>query len=125
MSQYYGAPPNQGYAPSGAQNLQFYPSTYGQPVSGHATPSQASYGYSGSSAGGGYGVSSGFNSGFGGASGVTGRMGEQGGLRTGWIAAFTPEGYDGEPSLLVELGIEFSHIRSKVGSATMGILVRC
>jgi hypothetical protein len=113
MSQYYGAPPNQGYAPSGAQNLQFYPSSYGQPVSGHATPSQASYGYSGSSAGGGYGVSSGFNSGFGGASGVTGRMGEQGGLRTGWIAAFTAEGYDGEPPLLVELGIEFSHIRSK------------
>jgi hypothetical protein len=50
-------------------------------------------------------------------------MGEQGGLRTGWIAAFTPEGYDGEPSLLVELGIEFSHIRSKVGSPTSGFLL--
>jgi len=115
MSQYYGAPPNQGYAPTGAQNLQFYPSNYAEPVSGHATPSQASYGYGGpSSTSGGYGVSSGFNSGFGGASGVSGRMGEQGGLRTGWIAAFSAEGYDGEPPLLVELGIEFSHIRSKV-----------
>jgi len=110
MAQYYGAPPNQGYAPSGAQNLQFYPSNYNQPVSGHATPSQASYGYGGPSTGGGFGS---FNSGFGGASGVSGRMGERSGLRTGWLAAFTPEGYDTEPPLLEELGINFSHIQSK------------
>ncbi|KAK5654642.1 hypothetical protein OQA88_6963 [Cercophora sp. LCS_1] len=116
MSQYYGAPPNQGYAPTGAQNLQFYPSQYTQPVSGHATPSQASYGYTGgsTSSGGGYGASSGFNSGFGGAAGgVSGRMGEQGGLRTGWLAAFSAEGYDGEPPLLEELGVNFGHVRSK------------
>lgn len=113
MSQYYGAPPNQGYTPTGAQNLQFYSSSYAQPVSGHATPSQASYGYGGPSSAG-YGVSSGFNSGFGGGPGVTGRMGEQGGLRTGWLAAFSTEGYDGEPSLQEELGFNFGHIQTKV-----------
>jgi hypothetical protein len=41
-------------------------------------------------------------------------MGEQGGLRTGWLAAFGTEGYDGEPPLLEELGVNFSHIQSKV-----------
>ncbi|KAL2259353.1 hypothetical protein VTK26DRAFT_6990 [Humicola hyalothermophila] len=112
MSQYYGAPPNQAYAAAGAQNLQFYSSSYAQPVSGHATPSQASYGYGGPSSGG-YGVSSGFGSGFGSGPGVTGRMGEQGGLRTGWLAAFSTEGYDGEPSLQEELGFNFDHIRTK------------
>lgn len=122
MSQYYGAPPNQGYAPSSAQNLQFYPSTYGapQPVSGHATPAQASYGYAGpSSSAPGYG-SPGFGSSFGAppgaAPGVSGRMGEQGGLRTGWLAALSTEGYDGEPPLLEELGVDFSHVKAKVGS---------
>ncbi|PGH28506.1 hypothetical protein GX50_08754 [[Emmonsia] crescens] len=106
-----------------AQNLQFYPTSYTS-VSGHTTPSQATYG--------GYGVSSGSGSGFpvggggaGGAggygaaafgassAGVSGRMGEQGGLRTGWLAAFGTEGYDGEPPLLEELGVNFDHIRTK------------
>ncbi|PGH00500.1 hypothetical protein AJ79_08191 [Helicocarpus griseus UAMH5409] len=102
-----------------AQNLQFYPSSYTS-VSGHTTPSQATYG--------GYGVpsnaapafpvggSSGYGaSAFGGGSsaGVSGRMGEQGGLRTGWLAAFGTEGYDGEPPLLEELGVNFDHIRMK------------
>lgn len=41
-------------------------------------------------------------------------MGESGGLRTGWIAAFGTEGYEGEMPLLVELGINFSHIQTKV-----------
>lgn len=41
-------------------------------------------------------------------------MGEQGGLRTGWLAAFGTEGYDGEPPLLEELGVNFGHIRDKV-----------
>ncbi|KAK4126808.1 Yip1-domain-containing protein [Parathielavia appendiculata] len=112
MSQYYGAPPNQGYTPSGAQNLQFYSSNYAQPVSGHATPSQASYGYGGPSSGA-YGASASFNSGFGDTSDVSGRMGEQGGLRTGWLAAFSTEGYPGEPPLLEELGVNISHIRAK------------
>jgi hypothetical protein len=39
----------------------------------------------------------------------------QGGLRTGWLAAFGTEGYDGEPPLLEELGVNFNHIQTKVG----------
>ncbi|KAL1878016.1 hypothetical protein VTK73DRAFT_8240 [Phialemonium thermophilum] len=111
MAQYYGGSPNQGYDPS-AQNLQFYPSSYGQPVSGHATPSQASYGYGGPSSGT-YGAPGGFNAGFGAAPGVSGRMGEQGGLRTGWLAALSTEGYEGEPPLLEELGVKPALIRAK------------
>lgn len=38
----------------------------------------------------------------------------QGGLRTGLLAAFGTEGYEGEPPLLEELGVNFSHIRVKV-----------
>lgn len=41
-------------------------------------------------------------------------MGEQGDLRTGWLAAFGTEGYDGEPPLLEELGVNFGHIKGKV-----------
>ena len=117
MAQYY--PQQPGYAPQGSapQNLQFFPSSYSS-VSGHTTPSQASYGagYGGAPnpsaqaypTGGGYG---GFGSP---GAGVSGRMGEQGGLRTGWLAAFGTEGYDGEPPLLEELGVNFEHIRTKV-----------
>lgn len=46
---------------------------------------------------------------------MSGRMGEQGGLRTGWLAAFGTEGYEGEPPLLEELGVNFGHIKTKVG----------
>jgi hypothetical protein len=41
-------------------------------------------------------------------------MGEQGGLRTGWLAAFSTEGYEGEPPLLEELGVDPRHIQAKV-----------
>ena len=119
MAQYYPQQQQQGYPPQGAaQNLQFFPSSYSS-VSGHTTPSQASYGAGFGGApnsaaqpypGGGYG---GFGSP---AAGVSGRMGEQGGLRTGWLAAFGTEGYDGEPPLLEELGVNFEHIRTKVSS---------
>ncbi|KAI9669377.1 MAG: hypothetical protein M1831_000413 [Alyxoria varia] len=122
----YGYIPQQnpspyGHPPASAQNLQFYPSSYtGQPVSGHSTPFQAS-GYPGQQP---YGQQGGFgggssNAGFGGfgagagAPGVSGRMGEQGGLKTGWIAAISAEGYDGEPPLLEELGVNFGHIKMK------------
>lgn len=123
MAQYYhpqqqqqqGYPPQPG--PSAQQNLQFFPTSYSS-VSGHTTPSQASYNTPG------FGTaapnpaaqpySSGSYASFG--SGVSGRMGEQGGLRTGWLAAFGTEGYEGEPPLLEELGINFGHIRSKVCS---------
>ncbi|KAH6678488.1 putative Golgi membrane protein [Halenospora varia] len=116
MSQFFQqAPQNPPYGASSAQNLQFYPSSYTpNPVSGHATPSQASYGYGAPAGSPGYGASGGgFNSGFGAPPGVSGRMGEQGGLRTGWLAAFGTEGYDGEPPLLEELGVNFAHIQSK------------
>jgi protein YIPF5/7 len=105
----YGYPQQQGY---GGQNLQFYQSSYsGQPVSGHSTPFQAYNGGADSSA---YGHS-GFGPGFAAQGGVSGRMGEQGGLRTGWLAAFGTEGYEGEPPLLEELGVNFGHIQTKVG----------
>ncbi|EGX91125.1 Golgi membrane protein, putative [Cordyceps militaris CM01] len=132
MSNYYGqgsaAPPPYGgdVAGAGAQNLQFYPSTYAPAgVSGAATPQQAAYGYPAGNMGGGAssssfgaaagGASNGFSSSaFGGVpGGVSGRMGEHGGLRTGWLAAFSTEGYDGEPPLLEELGVNFGHIQSK------------
>ena len=115
MAQYYSQQYPQNPNQQSAQNLQFYPSSYSTgPVSGHSTPFQAGYGsplpnsvptYSGY----GGGAAAGF-----GAPPVSGRMGEQGGLRTGWIAAFGTEGYDGEPPLLEELGVNFEHIRTKV-----------
>jgi hypothetical protein len=115
MAQFFQQPPpnQQAYGQS-AQNLQFYPSSYTPgPVSGHATPSQAAYGYGAPQGNAAYGGAGGFNSGFE-APPVSGRMGEQGGLRTGWLAAFGTEGYDGEPPLLEELGVNFSHVWSKV-----------
>lgn len=125
MSNYYGAPNAGASAAYGgqpgaaAQNLNFYQSSYSaQPVSGHTTPFQAYNGgavsnaYSGAGFGG-MGNMAG-PSGFGGAvPGVSGRMGEQGGLRTGWLAAFGTEGYEGEPPLLEELGVNFGHIKMK------------
>ncbi|KAL2836052.1 surface antigen-domain-containing protein [Aspergillus pseudoustus] len=115
----YYYPQQQPYgAQSSAQNLQFYPSTYSS-VSGHTTPSQASYGGFGGAtnpAAQGYPVG-GVGGGYGGfaspTAAVSGRMGEQGGLRMGWLAAFGTEGYDGEPPLLEELGVNFEHIRTK------------
>jgi hypothetical protein len=125
---FYQPPPNQpAYS---AQNLQFYPSSYGAPVSGHSTPAQAGYGSGGPYGGGGGGAAGAAGAGYGyanpigsmgfmaspgfGQQGVSGRMGEQGGLRTGWLAAFGTEGYDGEPALLEELGVNFGHIKGKV-----------
>ena len=62
------------------------------------------------------GGGSSYGASFGAGAGVSGRMGEQGGLRTGWLAAFGTEGYDGEPPLLEELGVNFGHIKGKVCS---------
>lgn len=109
----YQSPP-----PGAAQNLQFYPSSYGTgPVSGHTTPFQASTGYGSPPAGGApaYGNYGGAPAAFGGQMGnVSGRMGEQMGLRTGWLAAFGTEGYEHEPGLMQELGVNFGHIKTKV-----------
>lgn len=113
MSNYY-APQQPAYGGGGAQNLNFYESNYAAaPVGGQ----QAGYGYGAQQGPGFGGASPGFNSGFGAPGGVSGRMGEQGGLRTGWIAAFSTEGYDGEPPLLTELGIDFGHVRQTVRHA--------
>ncbi|RMD41852.1 hypothetical protein DV735_g3296, partial [Chaetothyriales sp. CBS 134920] len=111
---------NQAYQPAGqpnaAQNLQFFSSSY-PAVSGHTTPSQATYGGYGAvnaaPAYPGYGPTSAV-SGFGAAPGLSGRISDQGsGLRTGWLAAFGTEGYEGEPSLMEELGVNFDHIKTK------------
>jgi hypothetical protein len=126
---YSGAPPTgaplSSSSAAAAQNLKFYPSSYAPSasasisgVSGRATPSSSSYGGGGyrasSAAGYGYGSHAHANSSS--AAGVSGRMGaEQGGLRTGWLAAFSTEGYDGEPSLLEELDVNFAHVQAKVG----------
>lgn len=118
----YQVPPAGSQQPSYAaqNNLNFYQSSYAaQPVSGQSTPFQAygsgaqgqAYGQPNSYAGGAS------NYGFGAfpaAPGATGQMGTgQGGLRTGWLAAFGTEGYDGEPPLLEELGVNFHHIQTK------------
>ncbi|KAL1897753.1 hypothetical protein Cpir12675_002253 [Ceratocystis pirilliformis] len=102
MSNYYPTQGSGGQSNYGSQNLQFYPSSY-SPAQVSGTPSQAYNSY-----GGGYGAGTGATS-----VGVSGRMGEQGGLRTGWLAAFSTEGYDGEPPLLEELGVNFGHIQGK------------
>jgi len=119
----YQSPPNQSsYAAQ--NNLNFYQSSYSQPsVSGQSTPFQAygggaqSNAYSGQP--GGYGAPpAAANYGFGafpGQPGASGQMGTgQGGLRTGLLAAFGTEGYEGEPPLLEELGVNFQHIQMKV-----------
>ncbi|KAF2107927.1 hypothetical protein BDV96DRAFT_616672 [Lophiotrema nucula] len=107
MAQYgYGQSPQYG---GGAQNLQFYSSSFAnQPVSGHSTPFQANYGAPQAQAyPAQYGA--GFTS-----PGVSGQMGVgASGLKTGWLAAFGTEGYEGEPPLLEELGVNFSHIKLK------------
>ena len=88
-------------------------------MSGHTTPFQAQYG--GAAQSNAYPQSnyaSSGNYGFGafpGQPGASGQMGTgQSGLRTGWLAAFGTEGYEGEPPLLEELGVNFQHIRMKV-----------
>lgn len=49
-------------------------------------------------------------------------MGESSGLRTGWLAAFGTEGYEGEPGLMEELGVNFGHIKTKVRSSRHAML---
>ncbi|KAL2049382.1 hypothetical protein ABVK25_010392 [Lepraria finkii] len=114
MAYNYPQQPQQKYNPNPSNNLNFYQSNYAQPVSGHTTPSQAQY-YGQQSPGSSqaYGGASGFGTAPAFGQSVSGRMGEHGGLRTGWLAAFGTEGYDGEPPLLEELGVNFGHIKGK------------
>uniref|UniRef100_L2G7G8 Golgi membrane protein n=1 Tax=Colletotrichum fructicola (strain Nara gc5) TaxID=1213859 RepID=L2G7G8_COLFN len=97
MSNYYQQP---SYGPGpgqGAQNLQFYPSSYSPAqVSGHATPQQASYGYGAQPSGSQFGA--------GGAGGFGGRSAD--GLARGLLDG-------GDPPLLEELGVNFGHIQAK------------
>ena len=120
----YGYQPQPNPSSYSAQNnLNFYQSSYPQqPASGsHNTPFQGSYGGGAQSssypAQNGYASSAG-NYSFGafpGQPGASGQMGTgSGGLRTGLLAAFGTEGYEGEPPLLEELGVNFHHIRTKV-----------
>jgi hypothetical protein len=132
MSNYYSSQQPQypqGGAPTAAQNLQFFPSQY---TTTSGTPQQqgaaGGYGYAAST--GGYGVGAPAQNfanpaSFGAQAGVSGRMGEQGGLRTGWVAAFSSEGYDGEPPLLEELGVNFGHIQAKVNTTNVTLYVKC
>ena len=114
MASSYAYQPQQSQSYSAQNNLNFYQSSYSnQAVSGHTTPFQAAYG--------GGAQSSAYpqpNYGFGafpGQPGASGQMGTgQSGLRTGWLAAFGTEGYEGEPPLLEELGVNFQHIQMKV-----------
>lgn len=108
MSQ-YGYGQNAQYGGGNPQNLQFYSSSFSnQPVSGHSTPFQAGYGAPPTQA-----YPQQYGAGFA-APGVSGQMGMGAtGLRTGWLAAFGTEGYEGEEPLLVELGVNFSHIKMK------------
>ena len=113
----YGYQPQPQSSYSAQNNLNFYQSSYSQqPVSGHSTPFQAAYGQQPNA----YPQSNAYNTGnygfgaFPGQPGATGQMGTgQSGLRTGWLAAFGTEGYEGEPPLLEELGVNFRHIQTK------------
>ncbi|OBT49260.1 hypothetical protein VE00_00463 [Pseudogymnoascus sp. WSF 3629] len=122
MSQHYAPPPPDQYPSTSPQNLQFYPSSYApSPPSQQSGGGYGGYGAPTGSMGGGYGVGVGGSGGGGfsspgvgaGQARVSGRMGEQGGLRTGWLAAFSTEGYEGEPPLQEELGVNFGHIKVK------------
>ena len=119
----YGYQPQPNSSSYSAQNnLNFYQSSYGQqPVSGQNTSFQGGYGGGAQSSS--YPAQSGYASGAGnygfgafpGQPGASGQMGTgSGGLRTGLLAAFGTEGYEGEPPLLEELGVNFHHIRTKV-----------
>ncbi|KAF2006991.1 golgi membrane protein-like protein [Amniculicola lignicola CBS 123094] len=109
MAQYGYPQQSPPYGGGNPQNLQFYSSSFtNQPVSGHTTPFQAGYGAQQTQA-----YPAQYGAGFS-APGVSGQMGMgSSGLRTGWLAAFGTEGYEGEPPLLEELGVNFGHIKMK------------
>lgn len=91
---YYAPPPPPPPGPSAAPGLQFYGE---QP--GFYSASGQLQGSLGPATNAPYGV------------GVSGAM--QGQPPQGWLAALGTGGFEGEPPLLEELGINFGHIRSK------------
>lgn len=106
MAQYYQPQYGQSASPAAAENLQFFHGGYSQPAP--SQPGQPSYGISGNM--GNMGTTMG---GGGGSGGGMGSFRDGPGLRTGWLAAFSTEGYENEPTLLEELGIDFRHVQAK------------
>jgi protein YIPF5/7 len=98
MAQYYQPQYGQSASPAAAENLQFFHGGYSQPAP--SQPGQPSYGISGN-----MGTTMG--------GGGVGSFRDGPGLRTGWLAAFSTEGYENEPTLLEELGIDFRHVQAK------------
>lgn len=101
MANFFQSPPPQQqphYGGSGTpNNLQFYPSSYSS-----QTQSPPGYGFGGMGSiqpGGG---------------GAVGSGSREHGLTKGWLAAFGTGGYEDEPPLLEELGVNFGHIKMKV-----------
>ncbi|RPA82354.1 Yip1-domain-containing protein [Ascobolus immersus RN42] len=121
MAQFFPLPQQQQQHNPYAPNQQsFYPNQYGadpRTVSGHTTPAQNSYGFG--SAAGAMGSAMGAMNAMGAMGAMGGGMGgatmggPRGQLSTGWLAAFGTSGYDDEPPLLEELGVNFGHIKSK------------
>ena len=101
MANFFQSPPPQQqphYGGGGTpNNLQFYPSSYSS-----QTQSPPGYGFGGMGSiqpGGG---------------GAVGSGSREHGLTKGWLAAFGTGGYEDEPPLLEELGVNFGHIKMKV-----------
>jgi hypothetical protein len=114
MAQFFAQPTHNTPSYASPQNLQFYQSSYNNPtgvVSGHTTPAAAGGygGFGGMGSMGNIGTTPGV-----GVQGAGGVAGERGGLPMGWLAAFGTGGYDDEPPLLEELGVNFHHIKGKV-----------
>lgn len=108
MAQYYQPQYGASASPAAAENLQFFHGGYSQPTA--SQPGQPSYGMSGNmgTMGGNMGGNMGGSMG-----GPMGSFRDGPGLRTGWLAAFSTEGYENEPTLLEELGIDFRHVQAK------------
>ncbi|CAZ82483.1 unnamed protein product [Tuber melanosporum] len=98
MANFFQSPPPQQqphYGGGGApNNLQFYPSSYSS-----QTQSPQGYGFGGMGS-----IQPG---------GAVGSGSREHGLTKGWLAAFGTSGYDDEPPLLEELGVNFGHIKMK------------
>jgi len=104
MANFFQSPPPQQqphYGGGGTpNNLQFYPSTYSS-----QTQSPPGYGFGGMGS-----IQPG--------GGAVGSGSREHGLTKGWLAAFGTGGYDDEPPLLEELGVNFGHIKMKVLTST-------
>ncbi|CUS09321.1 unnamed protein product [Tuber aestivum] len=103
MANFFQSPPPQQphYGGGTPNNLQFYPSSYSS-----QTQSPPGYGFGGMGS-----IQPG--------GGAVGSGSREHGLTKGWLAAFGTSGYDDEPPLLEELGVNFGHIKMKVLAAPL------